>query len=190
VRLHQDAVEVEVLSDQKLAFVKERMAEIFGVLLVFEGEHRIDLAEQTAQRLEEEWDAADEARWAAEDDGVEDDQPATEEATGNEEVAAGDDEEKAAGEAELSDGIPQELRAEVLTEAMHQHYRRLLDDPIPSLDDLTPRAAAARPAMRGRLLAWAKDHINNLESRFVEDGLDAGPIIDEFVKALDLWELM
>jgi hypothetical protein len=47
---------------------------------------------------------------------------------------------------------------EVLAQEYYQaHYRRWLDEPVPRLDDKTPRQAAAIPSLRGELIAILKE---------------------------------
>ena len=62
-----------------------------------------------------------------------------------------------------------ELSAEDSTEIqraiqhhLHQHYRNTLDQPIPMLGDLSPRACAADPALRHRVIEWL-EHLERSE---------------------------
>jgi hypothetical protein len=56
--------------------------------------------------------------------------------------------------------LPAELQAELVHEALTDHYRKTLDEPIPALGDLSPRAAAQTPAGRRKVADWLK-HIEN-----------------------------
>jgi hypothetical protein len=47
---------------------------------------------------------------------------------------------------------PEETAAAVIEE----NLRRILDEPIPALENQTPRQAAANPALRAKLVAWTK----------------------------------
>jgi len=44
----------------------------------------------------------------------------------------------------------------ILHDAMHRHYRAQLDQPIPSLGDISPRKAARSKKGRDKLVAWLK----------------------------------
>ncbi len=51
------------------------------------------------------------------------------------------------------DEIPAEIKIELMTEFLDNHYRKWLDMPIPALDGLTPRQAAKKPSARKKLIA-------------------------------------
>jgi hypothetical protein len=53
-------------------------------------------------------------------------------------------------------GVPPETAAPIMREVLQRHYQRWIDTPLPALDDLTPRQAAAEPAMRPRLVRLLK----------------------------------
>jgi len=59
-----------------------------------------------------------------------------------------------------SGDLPAELQAELVHGALTDHYRRTLDEPIPALGDLSPRAAAQTAAGRRKVADWLK-HIEN-----------------------------
>ena len=56
--------------------------------------------------------------------------------------------------------LPAELQAELVHGALTDHYRKTLDEPIPALGDLSPRAAAQTAAGRRKVADWLK-HIEN-----------------------------
>ncbi|QRM34574.1 hypothetical protein JO965_36300 (plasmid) [Microvirga sp. VF16] len=56
--------------------------------------------------------------------------------------------------------LPAELQAELVHGALTDHYRKTLDEPIPALGDLSPRAAARTAAGRRKVADWLK-HIEN-----------------------------
>ncbi|MBB3021336.1 hypothetical protein FHR70_004432 [Microvirga lupini] len=56
--------------------------------------------------------------------------------------------------------LPAELQAELVHEALTAHYRKALDEPIPALGDLSPRAAAKTAVGRRKVVDWLK-HIEN-----------------------------
>ncbi len=53
-------------------------------------------------------------------------------------------------------GVPPETAEPIMREVLQRHYQRWVDTPLPALDDLTPHQAAARPAMRPRLVRLIK----------------------------------
>lgn len=77
---------------------------------------------------------------------------------------------------------PETLRAE-----HESRYQRLLDQPLPLLDNLTPRQAAADPARRPLLIEWVKVHLHNLEQRNRRERVRFS--LDTFLDALGLAEL-
>jgi hypothetical protein len=56
--------------------------------------------------------------------------------------------------------LPAELQAELVHGALTDHYRKSLDEPIPALGDLSPRAAVQSSAGRRKVVDWLK-HIEN-----------------------------
>jgi hypothetical protein len=52
--------------------------------------------------------------------------------------------------------IPSETETQILSEFLETHYRGLLDQPIPTLGNVTPREAARRPAGRKKVVEWLK----------------------------------
>lgn len=52
--------------------------------------------------------------------------------------------------------VPPELHA-IVEQALAQHYMRWLDDPVPALDNYTPRVAARSVRLRPRVLEMLKD---------------------------------
>jgi hypothetical protein len=63
---------------------------------------------------------------------------------------------------EASD-LPVELQTELVHTALTDHYQRVLDEPIPALDNLSPRAAAKTAAGRRKVVDWLK-HLENQSS--------------------------
>ncbi len=68
------------------------------------------------------------------------------------------------------------------------HYAKFADLPVPALGGLTPRAAAHDPQARLLLLDLMKDHINGLETRNRDEGLDLR--LDDLLRELGLHELL
>ncbi len=59
-----------------------------------------------------------------------------------------------------------------LLDALRQQYVGFPDEPFPWLEDRTPRAAAADPALRPKLVALMKTHIRGCDARRRKEGLD------------------
>jgi hypothetical protein len=80
-------------------------------------------------------------------------------------------------EPEVPYGVEQNLVERFYTD----HYRKLLDQSLPALDGMTPRQAAATPAMRPRLVELMKDHLNQMEELAAERGVcvDMDWVLDE-----------
>ncbi len=49
-----------------------------------------------------------------------------------------------------------EVERQVTSKAMDDHYRRILDEPIPSLGNHSPRSAAKTSKGREKVVAWLK----------------------------------
>jgi hypothetical protein len=61
-------------------------------------------------------------------------------------------------------GLTPEEEREVIQEAMHQHYTRVLDQPLPALGGKSPRAAVKTPTGREKVAGWLKT-LENSSSR-------------------------
>jgi hypothetical protein len=70
---------------------------------------------------------------------------------------------------EAESAISEEEKAELLGRFLHQHYEETLDQPIPMLDGMTPREAAARPDSRAKVAGWLK-YIENGSARMGTGG--------------------
>ncbi len=68
------------------------------------------------------------------------------------------------GNLEPSDSIDPEMAAEIIDHALDQHYRQCLDEPIPALDNKTPRQCARSKKGREIVIEWLK-HLENNELR-------------------------
>jgi hypothetical protein len=56
--------------------------------------------------------------------------------------------------------LPADVQTELVYGALTAHYRKTVDEPIPALGDLSPRAAAKTAAGRRKVVDWLK-HIEN-----------------------------
>jgi hypothetical protein len=61
---------------------------------------------------------------------------------------------------EKASDLPAELQTELVHNALTDHYRKTLDEPIPALGNLSPRAAVQSSAGRRKVADWLK-HIEN-----------------------------
>ena len=52
--------------------------------------------------------------------------------------------------------LPPEVESQIITEFYDRHYREALDQPIPMLDDTSPRFAAKTPEGKEKVAAWLK----------------------------------
>ena len=77
---------------------------------------------------------------------------------------------------------------DALLDALRQQYAAFPDDPIPWLEGRTPRAAAADPVLRPRLVSLMKTHIRNCDKRRRTDGLDLD--LNPLLAELGLHELI
>lgn len=75
-----------------------------------------------------------------------------------------------------------------LLEAFRQQYATFIDEPLPWLDGRTPRAAAADPTLRPRLVSLMKNHIRGADNRRRREGLDLD--LNPLLAELELHELI
>ena len=66
--------------------------------------------------------------------------------------------------------IPPDEVVQVMHSYLDEHYRRTLDDPLPMLDGMTLRKAAATRAGRQRVIDWLKELENTEHRRAAEQG--------------------
>ncbi len=71
---------------------------------------------------------------------------------------------------EPTDTIDPELAAEIMEDYLDQHYRNCLDEPIPMLDDKTPRQCARKKKDRPMVIEWLKVLENNEHRRVARQG--------------------
>lgn len=70
-------------------------------------------------------------------------------------------------------GLTPEEERRIIHEAIDQHYRRQLDEPIPALDDLTPRRATRSAKGREKLVGWLKLLENHMAQQDLNDPMGA-----------------
>ena len=56
------------------------------------------------------------------------------------------------GREPVGNGLPPDVNESMVLDFYARHYRKWLDEPVPALDDKTPRAAAGNPPLRSRLI--------------------------------------
>jgi hypothetical protein len=104
-----------------------------------------------------------------------------------EQVLNRDDEETAEPPSVPQSDIPQDVKQEMLEQFHRRHYEKFIDDTIPMLDDMTPRQAATDIQMRPRLIELMKLHLNGIEKKSRDEGLDLD--LDWVLDELNLNEL-
>ncbi|WP_339057086.1 hypothetical protein [Candidatus Regiella endosymbiont of Tuberolachnus salignus] len=52
---------------------------------------------------------------------------------------------------------------ELITASLDQHYRKILNEPIPALNNLTPRECAQKSDQQVNLIQWLRSPENNTE---------------------------
>jgi hypothetical protein len=74
------------------------------------------------------------------------------------------------GRQEPTDSLDPEIAAEIIQHTLDQHYRRVLDEPVPALGDKTPRQCARSKQGRERVIEWLKYLENNELHRAARQG--------------------
>ena len=79
-------------------------------------------------------------------------------------------------EAAMSPGM-----VEAAQSFIRSHYGKFLREPVPALDGLTPREAAAKPEMRGRLVDLMKGHLQSVDDLGRRNGViyDIGWVLED-----------
>jgi len=71
---------------------------------------------------------------------------------------------------EPTENIDRKVEAEIIQHTLDQHYHRCLDEPIPALDNKTPRRCARSKMGRKKVIEWLKQLENNELRRAAEAG--------------------
>ena len=79
-------------------------------------------------------------------------------------MAEHDSHEQGENNRESTDTIDPEIATEIIHGTLDQHYRQCLDEPIPALDNKTPRQCANNKKGREKVVEWLK-HLENNELR-------------------------
>ena len=71
---------------------------------------------------------------------------------------------------ELTDHIDPQVEAEIVHHTLDQHYQKCLDEPIPVLDNRTPRQCVQSKTGRKKVIEWLKMLEHNELHRAAETG--------------------
>jgi hypothetical protein len=71
---------------------------------------------------------------------------------------------------EATDDIDPKIESDIIHHTLDQHYRKCLDEPIPALDNKTPRQCARNKTGRKKVTEWLKQLENNELRRAAEAG--------------------
>ena len=80
-------------------------------------------------------------------------------------------EQRASGRRPPASGLPPEAERAILRQLMDEHYRGLLDQPIPALGGMSPRRAVRTARGREKVVAWLKTLENHSARRPAGDPL-------------------
>ncbi len=164
VRLFEELVAFDTFSKRKQAFLRQMIERDFGSLLAFEQETVKSLATIMAERARRERTLAS-----------------------AEHMAFGDAAQVAPAAADPAPQDP-EAAKKARAEQHLREYREFLDQGIPALDGLTPRAASTDPEKRPLLIELMKQHLINLEQQNRDQGLNL--TLDWALEELGLRELL
>jgi hypothetical protein len=156
VRLYEDALVVDTTSRPKHALARQLVEKHFGALVAFLKETMVDRdqAVRAQQARESTLRQAEAAVY------------------GGAGAGAASAAENAAARAERRRQI----------EAAHaDRCRTFLDEPLPALDGLSPRVAAAKPELRPRLVELMKGYLQKVARQNLDEGmsLSLDPVLDE-----------
>lgn len=85
-------------------------------------------------------------------------------------------------------GVPLNVQRTMVESLYREHYEKFLDDGIPALGGMTPRAAAADPHARPKLVELMKSHIVGIDEQMRE--LESSFNLDWVLEELGLKELL
>ena len=93
-----------------------------------------------------------------------------------------EDETLERGDVDPTTTVDPDIAAELIHNALDQHYRQCLDEPIPALENKTPRQCTTTKKGRDQVIEWLK-HLENNELRLAADSgrepYDSGWMWDE-----------
>jgi uncharacterized protein (DUF2384 family) len=90
-----------------------------------------------------------------------------------EQLMADDTQRQGDRKRELTDAIDPKIAAEIIHNTLDQHYRQCLDEPIPALDNKTPRQCTRSKMGREKVIEWLKYLENNELHRAADQGQEA-----------------
>jgi hypothetical protein len=139
---------LEALGAGRLARLRERFEQLMGPRVTFKGERRDDLGAQLRMK-EPKFDLA------LVPPSLLRDTPKVVVTTSRIKAPTGTDSDDCA-----------------VAGVIHEREQGILDEPIPALENRTPRDAASDPALRPKLLRWMKFWISQTDRRNLETGRD------------------
>jgi hypothetical protein len=71
---------------------------------------------------------------------------------------------------ETAPPIPAEAAARVMKEFLDRHYRRVIDEPLPAIGNVSPREAVGTEEGREKVIGWLKDLENGESLRSRKEG--------------------
>jgi hypothetical protein len=145
LRLYADRLVLETFSRQKFHFARKQLKKWLGQKLILETELIEDLAKMMAER---------------ESSG---DSEASPRATSSYAAFASGSTSSEATRLPEPSPMPQEVVRKATQSFYEDTYRKFPDQPIPMLENATPRQAAHRPSLRPRLIELMKIHIHGIE---------------------------
>lgn len=87
-----------------------------------------------------------------------------------EQLLAGQPQQDSDRKCEPTENIDRNIEAEIIHRTLDQHYHRCLDEPIPALDNKTPRQCVRSKTGRKKVIEWLKLLENNELRRAAEAG--------------------
>jgi hypothetical protein len=165
VHLFGDSLLLEVVTRRRYAVARARIEAVLGDRIRFDQEKIEDLQERMREQAERE--RAVRAAEAA--------------VFGEQPGPAGPRRTADPGRQGATNAHPTPEQIQEDREKQNRYYRDLLDQPQADLDGATPRAAAADPALRPRLIEFVKVRMYALETHRLRTGtpFDFGWVLDE-----------
>ena len=170
LRVYSDRLVLEGLSRQKYGFARKLLKRWLGNKIAFEAESIEDLAAMMAEREAPPATASSSSPsvspWA---------------------IFANGGTSSAARRVPDSAPVPAHPAREALRKFYEDRYRKFPDQPVPMLENSTPREAARKNGLRPRLIELMKVHINGIEEVNRKEGLQLS--LDWLLEELGIEEL-
>jgi hypothetical protein len=170
LRVYSDRIVLEAFSRQKYDFARQLLDQWLGTRLTLEAESIEDLAKMIAERKT-----------------FEDLMPSESSKVSPCAVFASGSTTAEARRVPNSEPIPPELARKALQAFYEAKYRKFPDEPVPMLENATPREASRRLALRPRLIELMKIHIQGIEETNHKEGTQIS--LDSLLDELGIPEL-